>query len=120
MIFTGSVNIIMTRAVYSHTTLNAIQYYINNCTFTLQVKCTCTCSGVATGWHGWTMSRGPGAKGAPKRKIGKKNKRKKKRLSKSVLGVGQRNKVIQYWGGAPESLLSMGPERPRYATVHVT
>ena len=25
---TGSVNIIMTRAVYSHTTLNAIQYYI--------------------------------------------------------------------------------------------
>ena len=26
---TGSVNIIMTRAVYSHTTLNAIQYYIS-------------------------------------------------------------------------------------------
>ena len=24
-------------------------------------------SGVATGWHGWTMSRGPGAKGAPER-----------------------------------------------------
>ena len=23
------------------------------------------CSGVATGWYGWTMSRGPGAKGAP-------------------------------------------------------
>ena len=32
------------------------------------------------------------------------------------MGAGQRNKVIKYWGGAPESLLSMGPERPRYAT----
>ena len=28
MIFTSPVNIIMTHAVYSHTTLNAIQYYI--------------------------------------------------------------------------------------------
>ena len=33
------------------------------------------------------------------------------------MGAGQRNKVIKYWGGAPESLLSMGPERPRYATA---
>ena len=32
-------------------------------------------------------------------------------------GKGQRNKVMKYiWEGAPESPLSMGPERPRYAT----
>ena len=34
---TGSVNIIMTRAVYSHTTLNAIQYYM----FKTQNPCNC-------------------------------------------------------------------------------
>ena len=33
-----------------------------------------TASGVATGWHGWTMSRGPGAKGAQR-----KEKEEKKR-----------------------------------------
>ena len=33
-------------------------------------------------------------------------------------GRGQRNKVMKYIsGGAPESPLSMGPERPCYATV---
>ena len=34
------------------------------------------CSSVATWWHGWTMSRGPGAKGAPRerQKIFKKRK----------------------------------------------
>ena len=31
-------------------------------------------------------------------------------------GRGQRNKVIKYGEGAPESPLSMGPERPHYAT----
>ena len=29
-------------------------------------------SGVATGWHGWTMSRGPGVKGALERERHKK------------------------------------------------
>ena len=32
-------------------------------------------------------------------------------------GTGQTNKVIKYGEGAQESLLFMGPERPRYATV---
>ena len=36
-------------------------------------------SGVATGWHGWTMSRGPGAKGAPRERQIKKKMRKKKK-----------------------------------------
>ena len=31
-------------------------------------------------------------------------------------GRGQRNKVMKY--GAPESPLSMGPKRPRYATEY--
>ena len=34
-------------------------------------------SGVATGWHGWTMSRGPGAKGALERETPKKMKNRK-------------------------------------------
>ena len=55
------------------------------------------------------MSRSPGAKGAPKRKT-------KKKAEQECVGAGQRNKVIKYWGGGLESLLSMGPERPRYAT----
>ena len=38
-------------------------------------------------------------------------------MSRDVCGGGgQRNKVMKYGEGAPESLLSMGPERPRYAT----
>ena len=32
------------------------------------------------------------------------------------MGWGQRSKVMKYGGGTPESPLSMGPERPRYAT----
>ena len=31
-------------------------------------------------------------------------------------GRGQRNKLMKYSGGAPESLSTMGPECPRYAT----
>ena len=40
--------------------------------------------GVATGWHGWTMPKGPGAKGAPERERQKNEeyKRKKKRRSR--------------------------------------
>ena len=63
----------------------------------------------------------PGAlelKGPPgeRQKKKKKKKNKKKKAEQECVGAGQRNKVIKYWGGAPESLLSMGPERPRYAT----
>ena len=39
-------------------------------------------SGVATGWHGWTVSRGPGAKGAPKERQKKKKKKRKNRKEK--------------------------------------
>ena len=28
------------------------------------LQCKCSNSGVASGWHGWTMSKGPGPKGA--------------------------------------------------------
>ena len=36
-------------------------------------------SGVASGWHGWTMSRGPSAKGGPERQREKEEKEEKKR-----------------------------------------
>ena len=36
-------------------------------------------SGVATGWHGWTMSRGPELKGPPRGKKKKKMKNRKKK-----------------------------------------
>ena len=49
-------------------------------------------SGVASGWHGWTMSRGPGARGGPDRQREKEDKEKKR----------------EGWG--PESRLSTGPE----------
>ena len=39
-------------------------------------------SGVATGWHGWTVSRGPGAKGAP-RERDKKGKRRTEEKEKN-------------------------------------
>ena len=40
-------------------------------------------SSVATGWHGWTMSRGPGGKRAPERETKKKmEKRKGKKKEK--------------------------------------
>ena len=47
--------------------------------------CTCSCqgdSGVATGWYGWTMSRGPGAKGAPRETDKKKRKEREWRKEK--------------------------------------
>ena len=61
-------------------------------------------SGVASGWHGWTMSRGPRAKGALKDREKREERKKKKRKEN---------------GGAwaPESPLSMGPKPPRYATA---
>ena len=39
--------------------------------------CCATDSGVGTGWHGWTMSRGPGAKGATEKEREKKMKNRK-------------------------------------------
>ena len=46
----------------------------------------CVNSGVATGWHGWTMSRGPRAKRAPrpetKKENGEREKKKKKEKRK--------------------------------------
>ena len=35
--------------------------------------------GVATVWHGWTTSKGPGAKGAPERERQKMKNRKEKK-----------------------------------------
>ena len=43
---------------------------------------TCRGSGVASGWHRWTMSRGPGAKGAPERQTGKRKKKQKRKEKK--------------------------------------
>ena len=39
-------------------------------------------SGVATGCHGWTMSMGSGAKGAPEREREKKTEREKKKRTR--------------------------------------
>ena len=38
-------------------------------------------------------------------------------LSRSLCGGGVKGKGYEVWGGAPENLLSMGPERPCYAIV---
>ena len=35
------------------------------------------------------------------------------------MGEGSKEKGHKVWRGAPESLLSMGPESPRYATANV-
>ena len=40
-------------------------------------------SGVATGWHGWTMSRGPGAKGALEREREREKKKEKEKKMKN-------------------------------------
>ena len=61
-------------------------------------------SGVASGWHGWTMSRGSGAKQRGPRETERKRRTGRKRKEK----VG---------AGNPDSPLSTGPERPRYATA---
>ena len=59
-------------------------------------------SGVATGWHGWTMSRGPGAEGAPEKDTKKKknNKRKEtKKKEKEAMKIG--NETFQIPGRGP-------------------
>ena len=55
-------------------------------------------SGIASGWHGWTMSRGPS-----------RQREKAKRKIKKIKEMGR--------GGGPESPLSTGPEHPCYATA---
>ena len=50
-------------------------------------------SGVATGWQGWTMSRGPWAKGAPEReRPKKKEERKKVKKRKEKRGKGRKER----------------------------
>ena len=59
-------------------------------------------SGVASGWHGWTMSRGPGAKGAPRDRE-KKEKRKIKKRKGRGRGPGEpvvhgpRTSSLRHW-----------------------
>ena len=48
----------------------------------IDLKLKNSTSGVATGWHGWTMSMGPGAKGAPERETKKKQKNRKEKNGK--------------------------------------
>ena len=62
-------------------------------------------SGVVTGWHGWTMSRGPGAKGAPKERQLNKNKMKNgKGIKKEE--KKRENKTFQVPGRGPSSDIS--------------
>ena len=56
-------------------------------------------TGVATGWHGWTMSRGPGAKGAPERDKKKKNKKMKNRKEKEKEGKKREDETFKYPDG---------------------
>ena len=66
-------------------------------------------SGVATGWHGWTMSMGPGAKGAPRQRDKKENGENKikrgEKKKKEILKREEKkreNKTFQIPGrGAP-------------------
>ena len=67
-------------------------------------------SGVATGWHGWTMSRGPGAKEAPERLTikmkNRKGKKKKKKKKKKRKKGKERTKLLKYPDGAPFDISS--------------
>ena len=61
-------------------------------------------SGVATGWHGRTMSRGPGAKGALERETKKKRKKEKKMKNgkeKNRKGKKRENETFQIPGRWP-------------------
>ena len=52
-----------------------------------------TFSGVATGWQGWTMSRGPGGKRAPERDTKKKKKKERKKKKKKRKENEEKNRV---------------------------
>ena len=68
-------------------------------------------SGVATGWHGWTMSRGPGAKGPPERETKKKKmktrKEKKGRKEKKKKEKKRESETFQIPGRGPTRYISM-------------
>ena len=66
------------------------------------------CSGVATGWHGWTMSKGPGAKEAPRKRVKKKMKNRKEKKGKKRI---ERTKLFKYPDGAPIRYIPMGLSR---------
>ena len=57
-----------------------------------------TTSGVATGWHGWTMFRGPRAKGVPRETKKKMNNREEKKKRK------ERTKLFKYPDGGPNPI----------------
>ena len=77
------------------------------------------CSGVATGWHGWTMSRDPGAKGPPERDAKKekkkmkrrKEKQKKKQTNKQTQKQKQNTKFFKYSDGGPTRHIPMSLSR---------
>ena len=57
-------------------------------------------SGVATGWHGWTMSRGPGVKRAPEKETKKQwRKEKKRKETKKEKEVKEGTKLFKYPDG---------------------
>ena len=49
-------------------------------------------SGVATGWHGWTMSMGLGAKGAPERETKKRERKGEKTKNRKEKRKGRKEK----------------------------
>ena len=69
-------------------------------------------SGVATGWHGWTMSRGPRAKGAPReRQKNQKKKKRRRRIEKKKKETGkerkkskERTKLFKYPDAPPPDI----------------
>ena len=79
------------------------------------VSATILISGVATGWHGWIMSRGPGVKRAPrerdkkeseekKRKKREKRKEEKKRKKKRNKQKKRGNETFQISGRGPQTI----------------
>ena len=68
----------------AHLLILVIQFYSTQCKYMKWYYYHDGNSGVATGWRGWTMSRGPWANGAPKERpkkwrIEKKKKKKRKK-----------------------------------------
>ena len=69
-------------------------------------------SGVATGWHGWTMSRGPGAKWASERETKKKKKEEEeKRKKKKKKKRNERTNLFTYLDGGPTRCIPMSLSR---------
>ena len=77
-------------------------------------------SGIATEWHGWTMSRSPGAKRAPDRETNKKEKKMKKKKKKREWRKEkkkrkkrreEKTKLFKYPAGAPARYIPMSLSR---------